>query len=182
MESKAFTEKPTEEVKQLTKADNIDIIIAKPDHSDILAEFNYKMAYETEDIKIDAALVSKAIHRLVSDSSDEEGHKPYGFYLVAINAELAPIGCMLVTNEINPTLGGLNYMIQSVFVEKEYRKCGVFRKLFNKTKEIAENDKDCKCLRLYVETENTVAQAVYKKMGMDHVDFSFMEKDFIFNH
>ena len=125
--------------------------------------------------------VSKAIYRLLSEELDE-GQKPYGFYLVAVTEDQTPVGCMMLTYEINPSIGGLCMMIQSVFVEKEYRKEGIFRMLFEKAKEIAKADKSCKCLRLYVETENEVAQKVYQKMGMNQVDFSFMEKDFVFPH
>ena len=140
------------------------------------------MGYETEGKEIDTELVSKAIHRLLSSQSDEDDQRPYGIYLVAVTPDQTPIGCMMLTYEINPTVGGLVYMIQSVFVEKEFRRQGVYRKLFNKAKEIAQEDKHCKCLRLYVETENEVAQQVYQKMGMSQVDFSFMEKDFVFTH
>ena len=175
--------KLTEETKiQETKLSEISIIFGKPDHADILAEFNYKMGVETEDKHIDTALVSKAIHKLLSSQDESGDQRALGFYLVAVNLELTPIGCMMLTLEANPTVGGLVYMIQSVFVEKEYRKQGVFRKLFERAKQLGEQDPECRCLRLYVETENEVAQKVYQNMGMGEVDYSFMEKDFVFKH
>ena len=87
----------------------------------------------------------------------------------------------MVTYEMNFPLGGLVYMIQSVFVEKEHRGKGVFRALYQKTFEMGTTDPMCRALRLYVETENEVAQKVYQKMGMNAVDFSFDERDYYFD-
>ena len=74
-------------------------------------------------------------------------------------------------------------MIQSVYVEKEYRKKGVFRALYNTVFENAKKDPITKGVRLYVEKDNETAMAVYEKLGMGKMDtWAFDEKDFIFQH
>ncbi|CAI2382017.1 unnamed protein product [Moneuplotes crassus] len=174
-----------EEVKELdmlAKVQGIDIIFGRPEHSEILATFNAKMALETENITLDVKLTTEAIHRLLSDQPDSDSERPYGFYLVAVTDDQTPVGCMMLTYEVNPTVGGLIYMIQSVFVEKDFRKMGIFRKIFQKAQQIAHEDPQCKGLRLYVELENKVAQKVYQNMGMSEVEYKFMEKDFVFSH
>ena len=150
------------------------------DKADILADFNYKIGFETENKEMDVKPISTAISRLISSETTE--CRPFGFYLMAVAADDTPAGWMLLTYEINPTLGGLNYMIQSVYVEKQFRKQGWFRALYQKATELANQDKDCKCLRLYVEHENETAIAVYTKMGMDKIDFSINENDYVFEH
>ena len=74
-------------------------------------------------------------------------------------------------------------MIQSVYVEKEYRKKGVFRALYETVIENAKKDPMTKGVRLYVEHNNETAMAVYEKLGMGKMDsWNFDEKDFIFQH
>ena len=89
----------------------------------------------------------------------------------------------MITYEMSLALGGVIYWIQSVFVVQEARKKGVFRKLYNRALEIAKQDTRAKCMRLYVELENTVAQTVYEHMGMDKFDtYEFNEVDEVFSH
>ena len=57
----------------------------------------------------------------------------------------------------------------------------MFRALYERTFEKGTTDPMCRALRLYVETENEVAQKVYQKMGMHVADFTFDERDFYFD-
>mmetsp|Transcript_5620 Transcript_5620/g.4006 ORF Transcript_5620/g.4006 Transcript_5620/m.4006 type:complete len:88 (+) Transcript_5620:227-490(+) len=87
----------------------------------------------------------------------------------------------MVTFEMYPPLGGLIHWIQSVYVMPEFRKNGAFRKLYNHVCEVAKNDPLGKVVRLYVDTDNLSAMAVYEKLGMSKMDnFAFDEKDFMF--
>ena len=69
-------------------------------------------------------------------------------------------------------------MIQSVFVHKDYRGKGIFKKLYTCCVEAAKADPLAKCVRLYVEHDNYTAMKVYEKVGMDKMDtWNFDERD-----
>mmetsp|Transcript_15086 Transcript_15086/g.44460 ORF Transcript_15086/g.44460 Transcript_15086/m.44460 type:complete len:136 (+) Transcript_15086:461-868(+) len=57
------------------------------------------------------------------------------------------------------------WWIQSVYVKPEHRKQGIFRKLYDHTKEEARRAGSCG-LRLYADTNNTRAHATYESLGM----------------
>ncbi|CAI2382394.1 unnamed protein product [Moneuplotes crassus] len=176
--SKPDTEE-AEESASLEKVQDIDIIFGRPEHSEILATMTAKMALETENITCNIKSITEAVHRFLSNESDSHNEKPYGFYLVAVTNDQTPVGCMMVTYEINPTVGGLIYMLDDVFVEKDFRRMGIFRKIFRKAQEIANEDPHCKGLRLCVEEDNTVAQKVYQNMGMKEVEYKYMQRSFV---
>ena len=69
-----------------------------------------------------------------------------------------PIATTMLTYEMSAAVGGMIYFIQSVYVNSEVRKKGVFRALYNGIVEKARLDPICKCVRLYVELENHTAQ------------------------
>ena len=146
---------------------------ANASEGDIIADFQIKLAFETEDKKLDRDLLlagAKAVFE-----------KPrYAKFYMACDGD-AVVGMLMVTYEMNASLGGLINWIQSVYVNAEYRKKGVFRKLYNHVVENAKADPLVKCVRLYVETENEVAMKVYSAMGMTniHEDYKFFERDFV---
>mmetsp|Transcript_9559 Transcript_9559/g.11775 ORF Transcript_9559/g.11775 Transcript_9559/m.11775 type:complete len:90 (-) Transcript_9559:85-354(-) len=89
----------------------------------------------------------------------------------------------MLTYEMSMNLGGLIHWIQSVFVNPEARRKGVFRKLYSFVVERAQVDPLVKCVRLYVELENENAQKVYERLGMSKMDtYEFNEMDLVFAH
>ena len=142
------------------------------------------MAYETEGKTIQVDTITEGIRNLILQPN-------LGTYYVceeitqddAGNEVRTPVGCTMITYELSARLGGLIYMIQSVFVKKEYRKLGVFRRLYNHVISKAKEDELCTAVRLYVEQDNKVAQAVYEKVGMTKMtEWDFDEKDLVFSH
>ena len=154
--------------------------------AEVLADYGIKLAFETEDKTLDKAIILQGVKDLIA--------KPkMGVYYLAEIAEdtdangnvtkWKPVGTIMVTFEMQPRLGGLLHMIQSVYVDKEYRKKGVFRSLYNKVIECAKADPITKAVRLYVDHDNMTAQTVYSKLGMSCMDsWAFDESDFIFSH
>ena len=138
------------------------------------------MALETEDKKLDFELVRNGCLSLIKKPKFGQ------FYMADIVAEdgsRQPVGTTMVSFEMQPRLGGLIHMIQSVFVVKEYRKKGVFRALYTTVIENAKKDPMTKGVRLYVDHDNETAMAVYEKLGMGKMDsWNFDERDFIFQH
>ncbi|CAI2380083.1 unnamed protein product [Moneuplotes crassus] len=167
-----------EESKQIGH-DSIQIILGEPEHAQTCAEFAAKKGLELENYLVDTTSIAAAIDRLVSNQEEVDGYKPYGWYLVAIDDTKTLLGCMMVTREINPTVGGLIYMMHSIYVLKEHRKKGIFKKMFTKVQEMANKDPLCKGMRLYVRNDNETGQKVYLKLGMKLMDYSVNEREIL---
>lgn len=69
------------------------------------------------------------------------------------------------------------WWIQSVYVDKEHRRRGVFSLLFNTVKSECEASGG-KRLSLYVEHDNHRAQQTYSKLGMKQSHYHLMQIDF----
>ena len=81
-------------------------------------------------------------------------------------AEGKVVGQLLITFEYSDWRNANIWWIQSVYVDKNYRRQGVFQALYNHVKDIVTNDTGIAGLRLFVEKENTTAQNTYKTLGM----------------
>ena len=89
-----------------------------------LAKMNVTMAFETEGKKLDMDGVIAATKIQISQP------KIGIYYLAEVKndkGETIPVGTTAVTLEMQPRIGGVIQMIQSVLVEKEWRKKGIFR-------------------------------------------------------
>lgn len=154
-----MTELPTElpTVRRATSAD-----------APTLADFNSRMAAETEGKALDPDTVRRGVEAVFAD-----GQK--GFYLVAVrDAEI--VGQLMVTKEWSDWRDGWFWWIQSVYVREDVRGRGIFRTLFTALEAEAERAGDAVGLRLYVERDNLRAQAVYARLGMDGDAYEVREK------
>ena len=146
---------------------------------DVLVEFAAKLAFDTENKVLDKTVVKTAVEKVIKNPK-------LGCYFLAWDEkdpEKKSIGTTMLTYEMNCALGGLIHWIQSVYVNAEARRKGVFRALYTHVVETAKADPLVKCVRLYVELDNMQAQAVYEKLGMDKMDtYEFNEKDLVFSH
>ena len=57
-----------------------------------------------------------------------------------------------------------------------YRRQGLYRELYLRVKELAEQDPAVCGFRLYVECENTQAQNTYKSLGMTETEYKIFEE------
>lgn len=127
------------------------------------------MAWETEGKRLDPAVLERGIRGVFE--------KPQrGFYLLA-EREGAPVGGLLVTYEWSDWRNGDFWWIQSVYVEPAARRTGVFRALYDEVLRRARTA-GAVGVRLYVEKENTTAQAAYATLGMRESDYLMFEKLF----
>ena len=62
------------------------------------------------------------------------------------------------------------WYIQSVYVAPEHRRKGIFQRLYQKVIELAKSE-SVSYVRLYVETDNKVAQAIYERLGMKRLPY-----------
>ena len=123
-----------------------------------LVAFNQAMAFETEELQLDTALLTKGVKTLIA--SPEKG-----FYLVAeIDGEIA--GSLMVTFEWSDWRAKDYYWIQSVYIRPQNRRQGIYAKLYNEVKNLAESKGGAASFRLYVEQENSAAQQTYAALGM----------------
>ncbi len=134
----------------------------------VLTDFNRRMAMETENQELDPAVVASGVQAVFTEAGR-------GFYLVAEIAEEI-VGCLMVTREWSDWRNGEFWWIQSVYVKKDSRRCGVFRALYQTVRDRADNtDRVCGC-RLYVEQENRTAQASYTRMGLVETSYKVFEE------
>lgn len=132
----------------MSDSSTFKIIFPREEHASAIGEFNARLALETENKTLDSKIVAENDRRLIQSSPEnphlEQIKTSPGFYLLALETgSERPVGCMMITYEMNLEKGGLLYCIQSVYVDKEFRNKGVFKQLFNFGKDLASKDPGC---------------------------------------
>lgn len=148
----------------------IMIRFANPEDIDTIIDFNYNLAAETENKKLNRETLAQGVRNLINDSSK-------GFYIVA-ELHKKVIAQTMITYEWSDWRNGNFWWIQSVYVLPEYRKQGIFKLLFEYIKNLALKDKAVCGLRLYVDKDNDVAINVYKKLNMHESNYILFELEF----
>ena len=151
--------------------DHMKIRLALPSDTATLVEFNLRMAEETERKRLDSEVLTSGVCAVLEDTTR-------GFYFVAeIDGKV--VGSLMVTTEWSDWRNGTFWWIQSVYVQPELRRRGVFRALYAEVRERAVNSKGvCGC-RLYVEKDNAAAQAVYGRQGFVETNYKVFEDLFL---
>jgi ribosomal protein S18 acetylase RimI-like enzyme len=137
---------------------------------DTLVKFNIAMALETEQKQLSPPIVTQGVKMLLKNPQ-------YGFYSVAeIDGEV--VGSFMVTYEWSDWRCSLFWWIQSVYVKPEFRRRGIFRKLYEFLKEKASHEQNVCGFRLYVEKSNQIGQNTYSGVGMKEAPYKFYEEPF----
>jgi len=136
--------------------------------SKALAEFNTNMARETEGIELIPSVIGSGVEAMINNPQ-------MGFYLVVEDAG-AIQASLMVTTEWSDWRNGLFWWIQSVYVNKQYRRQGLYRQLYQSVKSLAEAESDVRGFRLYVEHDNHIAQKTYQSLGMDETGYKIYEE------
>lgn len=123
-----------------------------------IVDFQLKMALETEDLQLDEAVLRKGVAAAITDSGK-------GRIFVTQDGERI-IGSLMITLEWSDWRNGWVWWIMSLYVVPEYRRQGVFKRMYSYIKSIVEKDEGVKGLRLYVDKRNLRAQKVYDAVGM----------------
>ncbi len=142
---------------------------AGPGDAPTIADFNLRLARETEDLALDPETVRAGVKALLTDPAK-------GIYYVA---ELGGriVGQLMITYEWSDWRNANIWWIQSVYVEESARGAGVFRKLFEHLRNLALKAGNVCSLRLYMHAENTRARASYEKLGMLQTYYQVFELD-----
>lgn len=150
----------------------IEIRAAKADDSDLIIDFQLKMAYETEKIRLDRNVLQQGVKAVF-------GHSNNGRYFIA---ELDGEACasLMITYEWSDWRNRNIWWIQSVYVKPEARRKGVYAAMYAHIKNLVQADPTIGGIRLYVDKNNTPAQQTYSKMDMngDHYQVFEWMKDF----
>lgn len=140
------------------------------DDIETLVEYNYLLALETEELKLDKTILTKGVEACIIDPSK-------GSYYV-YESDNKVVGQLMITKEWSDWRNGEFWWIMSVYVHKDYRKKGIFKSLYKHVASLAEKRDDVVGLRLYVEFENEKAQKTYKKLGMEKTNYFIFEEEF----
>ncbi len=132
-----------------------------------IAEFNRKMALESEGLALNETTVMAGVVALL-------GHPERGFYLVAeVDGVLA--GCLLITCEWSDWRNKMFWWLGSFYVRPELRGRGIYAALYAKVEELAAREGNICGLRLYVHKDNDQAQQVYRGLGLAEKDYRVYE-------
>lgn len=148
----------------------ITIRDATPDDCAVVAEFNARLAAETEGTRLDPAVIAAGVARILGDSS-------LGRYWVA-EAEGEIVGQIMATREWSDWRNGMLWWLQSVYVRGDYRRGGVFTALYRHVERLAREHPDVVGIRLYVEKDNARAQGTYAGLGMSMTNYQVMQVEF----
>ena len=152
---------------------NPDIVVRKATKSDLntVVAFNAAMARETEDKTLDMDLLSKGVSAVLAQDG-------LGFYLMA-EMDGRAVGQLMITTEWSDWRNGYFWWIQSVYVDADYRRRGVYSALDSHVRSEARRRGGVCGLRLCVERNNHVAQQVYSSLEMHRSHYDLFEIDFV---
>ena len=148
----------------------IQIREGRPEDAAIIADYNRRMAMETEGKELDSETVGKGVAQGLLQPDKCR-------YFVA-ETQGSVIGQAMVTYEWSDWRNGDLWWIQSVYVHPDHRRQEIFKRLYQHIETLARGDNNVRGLRLYVEEENEAGQAVYKKLGMSHAGYLVYEREF----
>jgi ribosomal protein S18 acetylase RimI-like enzyme len=134
----------------------------------VIAEFNRLLALESEKVVLDPVKLAAGVAAVLADPAK-------GLYFVA-EQDGQIVGQLGITSEYSDWRNGWQWWIQSVYVQPEYRRRGVFRALYAHVERLATEDAEVVGLRLYVEHENHSARQTYRSLGMKQTGYVVMEK------
>ena len=147
----------------------VEINKATLDDAVVIAEFNRRMAKETENMILDENVILNGVKNLMQQPD-------LGFYIVA-KIENQVCGCLMITKEWSDWRNGLIWWIQSVYIHPDHRRKGIFRKMYQYISDYAK-EQGIIGLRLYVEHSNSVAQKTYSELGMNKCEYHIFEQIF----
>src|SRR6266446_5177668 len=90
--------------------------------ADQIADYNVRLARETEHLALDPIVLQGGVRALLADSAKGR------YWLAEWDGRI--VGQLSVTYEWSDWRNGWFWWIQSVYVVAEYRRLGVFRQLF----------------------------------------------------
>jgi len=134
-----------------------------------LVSGNLALAEETERVRLEADTLRQGIRALL------EARAPGRYWVAELDGRV--VGQLLVTFEWSDWRNRMVWWIQSVYVTPDARRSGVLRTLYDAARREALAA-GAGGLRLYVDTTNLRAQAVYTSLGMNGDHYRVFEDMF----
>ena len=147
----------------------MNVIYRAAERSDIatIIDFQVAMARETEDIDLDREVLKRGITALFDDPK-------LGRYFIA-EIDGSAVASLMITYEWSDWRNGTGWWIQSVYVNPERRRSGIYANLYRYVRNLVDSDPRVRGIRLYVDRRNTIAQEVYRKLGMNGDHYQVFE-------
>jgi ribosomal protein S18 acetylase RimI-like enzyme len=148
------------------------LIIRKAVFQDValITQFNIAMAMETEQKILNEETVFAGVKGLFD-------HPEAGYYVVAEMDGLV-VGSLMITTEWSDWRNGIFWWIQSVYIQPEFRRQGIYRSLYTWIKDLSKDHTEVCGFRLYVEKENHTAQKTYLSLGMQPTHYLLFEEEY----
>lgn len=140
---------------------------ALPADAGVIADFQLRMARETEGLELDGAVLARGVAAVFADAGK-------GAYWVA-ERDGRIVASLLVTNEWSDWRDATVLWIQSVYVVPAERGHGVYRALYARLRHEADGNGGIEGIRLYVDKRNQAAQRVYERLGMSREHYELFE-------
>ena len=156
-----------EMVEQYNNA-RLEITVGGISNVEDIARFQVDMAMESEGLALEYERVRRGVQAVMDDEAK-------GRYVIA-QIDGAVVGCLMITREWSDWNCCWYWWIQSVYVVPEHRGRGIYKAMYNKVLDLAKAE-GISQIRLYVDKENSTAQAVYKKLGMAECHYCLYEKE-----
>lgn len=147
---------------------DITIRAARSQDASAIADFNCRLALETESRCLNRDLVLSGVQNGLN--LGDEVH-----YFIAEDST-GLVGQIMVTREWSDWRNGWIAWLQSVYVRADRRRCGVFRSLLKHAISEIARGAHVVCIRLYVEHANHVAKQVYENLGFRSGGYEVMER------
>jgi GNAT superfamily N-acetyltransferase len=142
---------------------------ALPPDEPTIAEFNRRLALESEQKVLDPRVLKLGVARALADPDRLR------YWVAAVCRTDLIVGQAAISREWSDWRNGWIWWLQSVYVAEEFRGRGVFRALYDHIRLEARALADVIGLRLYVEDRNRSAQYTYQVMGMKRGGYSVYE-------
>jgi len=153
----------------MNSSENLNIRRAQRRDISSIVAFNAAMARETEDLSLDENILRKGVEQVMIDPGK-------GFYLV-VEEDKKVIASLMITTEWSDWRNSWWWWIQSVYVEPAHRRRGIFLKMYDHVRRLAEKEGHAG-LRLYVENSNSPARRTYLRCGMEESHYLMYEEAF----
>jgi GNAT superfamily N-acetyltransferase len=132
----------------------------------VIIDFQQKMAWETENMTLEPEVIKNGVNGVFTNPARGQ------YWVSEENGRI--VASLLITYEWSDWRNSDVWWFQSVYVLPEWRRKGIFRSMYKTIKDEADLN-GIPGMRLYVETNNSAAQATYEALGMKSEHYRMYE-------